>query len=126
MGDKGKTRKGNKKKGSYTGAGSTFPLWPQSQIPNLVLTPSGVPSILLGGTVDGPVPPSYLKGLGLPSGPQPPNLPPPGTPDPFKAFNNHNASYRDNPVDYPCDEPADDYTALTVLLFAREAAGQGE
>jgi endoglucanase len=105
------------------GAGSTYPLWPQSQVPNLVLTSSGAASILLGGTVDGPVPPGDLRGLGLPSGPQPPNLPPPGTPDPFKAFNNRNASYRDNPVDYPCDEPADDYAALTVLLFAREASG---
>jgi len=100
------------------GAGSTFPHNLQSQIANLAGSLNGTPPILLGATVDGPNNIGSFKGLSLPAGANP--APADGS-DPFKIFTGKGARYWDNAVAYPSTEPADDYTALTLLVFAREA-----
>jgi hypothetical protein len=102
------------------GAGTTFPEDLQHQVANLVGSLDGGSPILLGATVDGPNQTSVFKNLGLPSGAR---TNPPDEPDEFKAFTGHGARYWDNVKAYPSTEPADDYTALTILLFAREVAG---
>jgi len=38
----------------------------------------------------------------------------------IKVFTGKGARYLDNVVAWPSVEPADDYTALTMLVFARE------
>ena len=44
--------------------------------------------------------------------------------DPFKIFTGMGARYYDNVVAWPSTEPSDDYTALGIVLFAREVSGQ--
>jgi endoglucanase len=105
------------------GAGSTYPRWLASQIPNLDLTANGTPAVMRGATVDGPDAKSEINqdllGSPLPGM----NLSPSG--DPFKPFDTGSVAYMDNPQVYNCVEPADDYTALTVLLFTRLVKGKG-
>jgi len=100
------------------GAGAVFPLCLHHQIANLAGSlrgPAGG-SILLGATVDGPQPPDQLQGLSLPDGARPCSAPG----DPYRAYAGQGVTFADNAADYPCVEPADDYTALTVLLFAHQ------
>jgi endoglucanase len=99
------------------GDGQTFPDCLQHQVANLVGTLDGKPPILLGAAVDGPSDPANLDGLSLQSGMR---KCPPGGGDAFKPFDGHGAVYQDNVIDWPTVEPADDYTVLSVLLFARE------
>lgn len=99
------------------GAGSTFPLCMQHQVANLSGSLNGTPPIVLGATVDGPSAISNFVGLGTVSGMR--RCPLDGS-DPFKAFTGKGARYFDNVVAWPSVEPADDYTALTVLVFAEE------
>ena len=99
------------------GAGSTFPLCMQHMVANLSGTLNGTPPIVLGATVDGPSAISNFVGLGTVSGMR--RCPPDGS-DPFKAFTGKGARYFDNVIAWPSVEPADDYTALTVLVFAGE------
>jgi hypothetical protein len=40
--------------------------------------------------------------------------------DPFKVFTGKGARYFDNVVAWPSVESADDYTALTIPVFARQ------
>ena len=42
----------------------------------------------------------------------------------FKPFNNSTVSYEDNVVAWPSVEPADDYTAISLLAFALAAQGR--
>jgi hypothetical protein len=99
------------------GAGSVFPHCMQHQIANLSGSLDGTPPILLGATVDGPNATSVFKGLGTQNGMR--RCPVKGG-DPFAAFSARGARYLDNAIAWPSVEPADDYVALGILLFARE------
>jgi endoglucanase len=102
------------------GDGSTFPDCLQHQVANLVGSLDGKPPILLGAAVDGPNAISSFKGLGIPKGAR--KCPPNGS-DPYKIFTGMGARYFDNVVAWPSTEPSDDYTALSIVLFAREVTG---
>ncbi|HEY2517621.1 MAG TPA: hypothetical protein VGI39_42420, partial [Polyangiaceae bacterium] len=96
-----------------------FPACPQHQIANLVGSLDGSPPVLLGAIPDGPSPPRNLKKTeGLQKGMR--ACPPDGA-DLFAPFDGHDAAYEDNTIDWATSEPADDYVALSVLLFARQA-----
>jgi hypothetical protein len=43
----------------------------------------------------------------------------------YKAFDNAAAGYEDNVLSWPSVEPADDYTASSLLAFALGAASHG-
>lgn len=101
------------------GDGSTFPDCMQHQVANLVGSLNGQPPIVLGATVDGPNSLSSFQGLGIPSGAR--KCPPNGG-DPFKIFTGKGARYFDNVVAWPSTEPADDYTALSILVFAQQVS----
>jgi endoglucanase len=101
------------------GAGSTFPRCLQHQIANLAGSFDGTPPILRGAVVAGPTDPASLDGLagslldGMLACPA-------GGADPFAPFSGHGAQYQDNAADWPTVEPAIDYTAPSILLFARQ------
>lgn len=99
------------------GAGSAFPYCMQHMVANLSGSLDGSPPIVLGATVDGPSATSNFVGLGRVANMR--KCPPDGS-DPFKVFTGKGARYFDNVVAWPSVEPADDYTVLTVLVFARE------
>jgi endoglucanase len=99
------------------GAGSTFPHCMQSEIANLAGSLNGTGSIQLGATTDGPSGTGNFYGLGTISGMRRCSA------GHFKPFNTKTASYEDNVVSWPSVEPADDYTANSLLAFAL-AAGQ--
>jgi endoglucanase len=101
------------------GAGSLFPHCMQHQVANLAGSLDGTPPIVLGATVDGPSASANFQGLGTLPGMRP--CPPAGG-DPFRQFSGKGVRYVDNVVAWPSVEPADDYAALTVLLFARLAS----
>lgn len=102
------------------GAGSTFPQCLQHEVANLSGNLNGKPPILLGATVDGPNTVASFSGLGLQQGMR--ACPVKGG-DRFAPFDARGVKYIDNVIDYPSTEPANDYTAPTVLLFAELAAG---
>jgi len=102
------------------GAGSTFPHCLQHQVANLSGSLDGRPPILLGATLDGPNATAAFAGLGFPDGAR--KCPVNGG-DSFEVFSSKGARYVDNVVDYPSAEPADDYTALSILVFARQSLG---
>lgn len=99
------------------GAGTTFPHCMQHMVANLSGSLNGTPPIMLGATVDGPSAVSNFSGLGTVNGMR---VCPPNGSDPFKVFTGKGARYFDNVVAWPSVEPADDYTALTALVFAGE------
>ena len=99
------------------GAGTLFPHCPHHRIANLAGALDGTSPILLGAIPDGPTDPANLSGVGLPGGA---NACPPGGGDPFAYANGHGAVYQDSTADWPTVEPADDYTVLSVLLFANQ------
>jgi hypothetical protein len=99
------------------GAGSTFPQCIHHQIANLSSSPDGKPSLLLGATVNGPNANSTFSGLEIPDKAH--ECPPSGS-DPFKAFSGKGASYLDSVSAWASVEPANDYTALTLLIFAQQ------
>ena len=98
------------------GAGSTFPHCMQSEIANLAGSLNGKGSIQLGATVDGPSSPANFVGLGTVTGMKACSA---GS---YKPFDNAAAGYEDNVVSWPSVEPADDYTAASLLAFALGAA----
>jgi hypothetical protein len=100
------------------GAGSVFPRCPHHRVANLAGALDGTKPILLGAIVDGPSDPANLAGVGLPGGA---NACPPAGGDPFASANGHGAAYQDSTADWPTVEPSDDYTVLSVLLFARDS-----
>ncbi len=103
------------------GDGTTFPECMQHQIANLAGSLNGTPPIVLGATVDGPNAVSGFSGLGVPAGAR--ACPPHGG-DPFNVFTARGVRYFDNVISWPTVEPADDYTALTILVFAGQATAK--
>jgi endoglucanase len=101
------------------GAGSNFPHCMQSEIANLAGSLTGSGAVQLGATVDGPSSPGNFAGLGTVSGMRACGY---GS---YGAFSSSAAAYRDNVVSWPSVEPADDYSAISLLAFAYGAAGLG-
>jgi endoglucanase len=102
------------------GAGSTFPHCMQSEIANLAGSLTGKGDIQLGATVDGPSSAANFVGLGTVTGMKACSA---GN---YKPFDNTAAGYEDNVLSWPSVEPADDYTAASLLAFALGAAGDGQ
>jgi endoglucanase len=102
------------------GAGSTFPHCMQSEIANLAGSLNGKGNIQLGATVDGPSSPANFVGLGTVTGMKACSA---GN---YKPFDTTAAGYEDNVVSWPSVEPADDYTAASLLAFALGASGAGQ
>jgi hypothetical protein len=100
------------------GAGSTFPHCTQSEIANLAGSLTGRGDIQLGAATDGPSSAGNFVGLGTVSGMRACRA---GN---FKPFDTKAVGYEDNVVSWPSVEPADDYTADSLLAFAL-AAGPG-
>ena len=94
------------------GAGTVFPHCMQSEIANLAGSLTGTGNIQLGATTDGPSSPANFTGLGTVSGMRACSA---GN---FAPFNTKAAAYEDNVVAWPSVEPADDYTANSLLAFA--------
>jgi endoglucanase len=101
------------------GAGTVFPHCMQSEIANLAGSLTGTGNIQLGATTDGPSSPANFIGLGTVSGMRACSA---GN---FAPFNTKAAAYEDNVVSWPSVEPADDYTANSLLAFALGGAGLG-
>jgi len=101
------------------GAGTVFPHCMQSEISNLAGSLTGSGNIQLGAATDGPSSPANFVGLGTVSGMRACSA---GN---FAPFNTKTAAYEDNVVSWPSVEPADDYTADSLLAFALSAAGLG-
>jgi endoglucanase len=98
------------------GAGRTFPHCMQSEIANLAGSLTGTGRIQLGAVTDGPSSPSNFAGLGTVSGMRVCSA------GRFGPFDTKSAEYEDNVVAWPSVEPADDYTANSLLAFAFAAA----
>src|SRR5579862_7270977 len=101
------------------GAGTTFPHCMQSEIANLAGSLSGTGDIQLGATTDGPSSIGNFTGLGTVPGMRACSA------GHFAPFNTSAAGYEDNVVSWPSVEPADDYTAASLLAFTLGAAGLG-
>ena len=99
------------------GAGTTFPHCMQSEIANLAGSLNGHGNIQLGATTDGPSSPANFAGLGTVTGMKACRA------GHFKPFNSAVAGYEDNVVSWPSVEPADDYTAASLLAFALAGSG---
>ena len=98
------------------GAGTVYPHCPQSEIANLAGSLTGHGSIQLGAVTDGPSSPGNFVGLGTVTGMRACSA---GS---FSADNNSSAAYEDNVLSWPSVEPADDYTAISLLAFSLAAA----
>ena len=94
------------------GAGTVFPHCMQSEIANLAGSLTGTGNIQLGAATDGPSAPANFSGLGTVPGMRA------CAAGNFAPFNTKTASYEDNVVSWPSVEPADDYTADSLLAFA--------
>jgi endoglucanase len=101
------------------GAGTVFPHCMQSEIANLAGSLTGRGAIQLGAVTDGPSSPGNFVGLGTVPGMRACSA---GN---FAPFNTATAGYEDNVVSWPSVEPADDYTAASLLAFALGAADLG-
>jgi endoglucanase len=101
------------------GAGTVFPHCLQSEIANLAGSLTGSGNIQLGAATDGPSSPANFVGLGTVAGMRACRA---GN---FAPFDSTTAAYQDNVVSWPSVEPADDYTAASLLAFALGAAGLG-
>ncbi len=95
----------------------------QSEIANLSGSLTGHAGngqgIQLGATTDGPSSPDNFVGLGTVDGMRACSA------GHFAPFNTKTAGYEDNVVSWPSVEPADDYTANSLMAFALGAAGLG-
>jgi endoglucanase len=98
------------------GAGRTFPHCMQSEIANLAGSLTGTGPVQAGAVTDGPSSPANFEGLGTVSGMRACSA------GQFRPFDTKNAQYEDNVVAWPSVEPADDYTANSLLAFAFAAA----
>ena len=94
------------------GAGTVFPHCMQSEIANLAGSLTGRGDIQLGAVTDGPSATDNFQGLGTVDGMRACSA---GN---FAPFNTKTAAYEDNVVSWPSVEPADDYTANSLLAFA--------
>jgi endoglucanase len=101
------------------GAGTVFPHCMQSEIANLAGSLTGSGNIQLGATTDGPSSAGNFVGLGTVSGMKACSA---GN---FAPFDTKAVGYEDNVVSWPSVEPADDYTAASLLAFALGGAGLG-
>jgi hypothetical protein len=101
------------------GAGSTFPHCMQSEIANLAGSLTGTGDIQLGATTDGPSSLGNFKGLGSVKGMRACSA------GDYKPFNSTSVGYEDNVRSWPSVEPADDYTAGSLMAFTLGAAGLG-
>lgn len=101
------------------GAGSTFPDCMQSEIANLSGSLTGTGDIQLGATTDGPSSLGNFKGLGSVKGMRACSA------GHYKPFDTTSVGYQDNVRSWPSVEPADDYTAGSLMAFALGAAGLG-
>jgi endoglucanase len=101
------------------GAGTTFPHCMQSEIANVAGSLTGRGDIQLGAATDGPTNPANLIGLGTVTGMRACSA------GDFAPFDTKTAAYEDNVVSWPTVEPADDYTAASLLAFALGASGLG-
>jgi endoglucanase len=101
------------------GAGTTYPRCMQSEIANLAGPAKNGQRIQLGAATDGPSGTANFEGLGTVSGMKACSA---GN---FTPFDTKVASYEDNVVAWPSVEPADDYTAGSLMAFALGAAGLG-
>ena len=101
------------------GAGTVFPHCMQSEIANLAGSLTGTGGIQLGATTDGPSSPGNFVGLGTVTGMRACSA---GN---YAPFDTATAAYEDNVVSWPSVEPADDYTAASLLAFALGGAGLG-
>ncbi len=101
------------------GAGTVFPHCMQSEIANVAGSLTGTGNIQVGATTDGPSSPANFVGLGTVSGMRACSA---GN---FAPFNTKAAAYEDNVVSWPSVEPADDYTANSLLAFALGGSGLG-
>jgi hypothetical protein len=99
------------------GAGSVYPHCMQSEIANLAGSLTGHGNIQLGAVTDGPSSPDNFQGLSAVTGMRACSS---GS---YRAFNSTTAAYEDNVVSWPSVEPADDYTAVSLLAFALGATG---
>jgi endoglucanase len=99
------------------GAGTVYPHCMQSEIANLAGSLTGHGNIQLGAATDGPSSPGNFSGLGTVPGMRACSA---GS---FGPFDSSAAAYEDNVVAWPSVEPADDYTAISLLAFADGAAG---
>jgi len=80
---------------------------------------TGCGAIQLGAVTDGPSSPDNFVGLGTVPGMRACSA------GQFAPFNTATAGYEDNVVSWPSVEPADDYTAASLLAFALGAADLG-
>jgi hypothetical protein len=94
------------------GAGTVYPHCMQSEIANLAGSLTGSGDIQLGATTDGPSSPDNFVGLGTVDGMRACSA------GHFAPFNTKTAAYEDNVVSWPSVEPADDYTANSLMAFA--------
>jgi hypothetical protein len=94
------------------GAGTVFPHCMQSEIANLAGSLTGRGDIQLGAVTDGPSATGNFQGLGTVDGMRACSA---GS---FAPFDTKTAAYEDNVVSWPSVEPADDYTANSLLAFA--------
>jgi endoglucanase len=101
------------------GAGTVFPHCMQSEIANLAGSLTGTGDIQLGATTDGPSSADNFVGLSTVSGMKACSA------GHFAPFNTKTVGYEDNVVSWPSVEPADDYTAASLLAFALGGAGLG-
>jgi hypothetical protein len=101
------------------GAGTVFPHCMQSEVANLAGSLTGTGDIQLGATTDGPSSPGNFVGLGTVTGMRACSA---GN---YAPFDTATAAYEDNVVSWPSVEPADDYTAASLLAFALGGAGLG-
>src|SRR6201986_569431 len=93
-------------------AGTVCPHCMQSEIANLAGSLTGRGDIQLGATTDGPSSPDNFTDLGTVDGMRACSA------GHFAPFNTKAAAYDDNVVSWPSVEPADDYTANSLLAFA--------
>jgi len=100
------------------GAGTVYPHCMQSEIANLAGSLTGRGDIQLGAATDGPSSPANFIGLGTVSGMRACSA---GS---FSGYDNSKAAYEDNVLSWPSVEPADDYTAISLLAFALGASGR--
>src|ERR1700751_1200068 len=101
------------------GAGTVFSHCMQSEIANLAGSLTGRGDIQLAATTDGPSSPDNFTDLGTVDGMRACSA------GHFAPFNTKTAAYEDNVVAWPSVEPADDYTANSLLAFALGADGLG-
>lgn len=76
---------------------------------------NGTGNVLLGAVVDGPSQTDNFSGLGVPDGAKRCNW------NVFSGYDGKGVKYIDNVTSWPSSEPANDYTVMSLLAFARTA-----